>query len=334
LYVESNRTRSEIQRDLAHLPELKTLSEDLYPELKGASPGAGTLLERAELHTVARMLATMENAWIGLAMQRTSTQLIHRGWMNAFRRWVGSEAFRRSWPILRSEYSADFVRFCEEQLHLVTATPAAIRLEGSYDGLDGADALRRGIDLIDAEFAREWPAEHRRQRGPKALLSRATRPGGAPLVWLIAQAPSGPEDAEQSPTPLACGIILAAESSLPVAVPGDGDGRGPLEFFVWVRRPYRAAGLGSRCVLQVLPELEVALRGRDGRTPDLWALYPEARPGDHDLEYSAFLRFLSRFDFRPSEVHGARQARCSLLRRPARDRMDGTVSVSPVGSEV
>ena len=50
-------------------------------------PKAGPL--RAELHAVGQLLQIMEDAWLGLA-SGTSDLPMNRGWMNAFRRWVGT----------------------------------------------------------------------------------------------------------------------------------------------------------------------------------------------------------------------------------------------------
>ncbi|MBV8270062.1 MAG: patatin-like phospholipase family protein [Planctomycetaceae bacterium] len=331
LYADSNRRWSEIHRDLVTIPELEALSEDLYPEVAAAEAGGDGRPRRAELHTVARMLAIMENAWIGLSMKRTSSLPINRGWMNSFRRWVGSEAFRRTWPILRTEYSAEFVRFCEDQLHLVASRPAPVRLAGPYDGPDEPDARRRGIDLLGEEFAREWPDEDRRERGLKDLIRKAVVRDGRPLAWLIAQAPSGPEDAGQSPEPLICGAILAVDSAAPDATrTAEGDGPEPVELFVWVRRPYRWAGLGLRCISRVLPEVLEALRDDRGRIPALWTRYPEADPGDDDLEYMNFLRFFARFNFRPVE---AGESGCSMLLRPGASRRDQARQASPSSHE-
>jgi hypothetical protein len=338
LYIESNRAWGEIQRDLASRAELQGLSRDLYPEL-AATAGSWNAPERAELHTVARMLTIMENAWIGLSLKRTSSLPINRGWMNAFRRWVASEAFRRAWPILRAKFSADFVRFCEEQLHLTAATPSAARLSSS-DKISGASEFEhQAIELLDREFAREWPEEHRLKRGPRELIAKARelkktppitkgqapkkpapKPGESkperPLVWLIIQAPSGRKKADESPHKSVSGVILAALSDAAIEF---GRGRGqpsPIEFFVWVRRAHRGAGLGSRGVQEALPTIRAELQAANGETPPLVAFYPEASPADDDIEYTSLLRFLSGFDFRPVDQPNGRETTRSTFLLP------------------
>ena len=172
LFIDANEAWSEIHRDLSRFQDLERLSLDLYPELSGSGTGNEVPPTRAELHTVARMLALMVNAWIGLSLNRKSALPMNRGWLNSFRRWVSTNTFRRAWPILRSEYSSEFVRFCEEQLHLTAARPSPIRLSHTYKDLPDEDATRKRIEILDAEFEREWPAEHRDKRGVIELINK------------------------------------------------------------------------------------------------------------------------------------------------------------------
>jgi hypothetical protein len=185
VYAETNRAWSEIQQELSKSDHLKALSQDLYPEIRADGLAGIAPLSQAELHTVARMLALMENSWISLSLKRTSKLPVNRGWVNSFRRWVGTNTFRRAWPILRSEFSSDFVRFCEEQLHLTAAKPWSSRLLAKYPKLKSDDLDRGAIDIMDAEFAREWPEEHRENRGVTALVRRAFSQKGFDLLFLL-----------------------------------------------------------------------------------------------------------------------------------------------------
>ncbi|MFO0953817.1 MAG: hypothetical protein U0835_22210 [Isosphaeraceae bacterium] len=308
LYAEANRAWSEIQRDLSLEAALAPVSDDLFPELALMSPAERPT--RAELHSVARLLALMENSWLALSLNRNSTLPVNRGWVNAFRRWVGTGAFRKAWPILRSGFSSDFVRFCEEQLHLTAAKPAAVRLSGHYDGLDPSDPQRRAIDLLDVEFAREWPAEDRAGRGLGDRVRQAVQTDGRPMVWLLDQAASGPEtaaDTADAADRLVCGVVLAVRSAVPADVKARaGAGPDPVELFVWVCRPYRSSGLGSAAFQGGrLAEIRAELAGEDRtRSVPLWACYPKAGVGDDEIEYANFLRFLSRYDFRPIPREG------------------------------
>jgi hypothetical protein len=315
-YEETYRSWIEIQRDLSRIPELKPLSQDLYPELETIGT-QGPDSQSAVLHTVGRMLAIMENTWIALSLKRYSSLPTNRGWMNSFRRWVGTEAFRRAWPILRSEFSSEFVRFCEEQLHLTAATPSVLPLPSlaEVETLPADDFLVMSIDLLDNEFEREWPDEHLNGRGPKALIKAAATLKDPPLAWLIVQAPSGQSQAaDQSPNKFVCGVILAARSDqIPQTVLPDGTKRDSVEFFVWIRRAHRAAGLGSRCVREVLQKIRDSLRDQGGHSPSLWARYPKAASGNDDLEFANLVRFLGRHNFRVIEPTKEKLRACSLL---------------------
>jgi Patatin-like phospholipase len=319
LYLETNRNWSEIQRDLSKNPELKQLSQDLYPELQAIGTKAHAS-QSAELHTIGRMLAIMENAWIALSLKRYSSLPINRGWMNSFRRWAATEAFRRTWPVLRSEFSSEFVRFCEEQLHLNAAEPSVLSLPSLDDflKLPADDSLKVAIDLLDNEFQREWPDEHRQGRGPKALVAASSKLKNPPLAWLIVQAQSGQsQKADQSPNKFVCGVILATRSDqIPQTVLPDGTKQDSVEFFVWIRRAYRAAGLGSQCVQEVLPKVRESLRDKNGHTPSLWSRYPKQEASDDDLEFANLVRFLARFDFRVIEPTTGSLRASSLLQLP------------------
>ena len=55
--------------------------------------------------------------------------------MNVFRRWTGTKAFHRLWPMARSEFSPEFVKFCETQLHVgIGGTPCHQYLSESESG--------------------------------------------------------------------------------------------------------------------------------------------------------------------------------------------------------
>lgn len=295
VYLEANSAWSEIQRDLAQSHRLQRLSQDLYPEVTAG----GETPSRAELHTISRMLVIMQNSWVALSLERTAGLPMNRGWVNAFRRWVATDVFRRAWPILRSECNSDFVRFCEEQLHLTAARPSAVPLAAPFDQLPESDRDRKSIELLDVEFAREWPAEHRKPRGVIDLVRQAAS-SDQPTVWLINQAPSGPAQAKDSSDRFACGIIVAVEAALPVSVMTGCAGQArQVQLFVWVRRAYRSSGLGTSAVQETLREIRSAFADANG-PPLLWATYPRALAGEYDLEFSNYVRFLSRFDFRPT----------------------------------
>jgi hypothetical protein len=242
---------------------------------------------------------------------------MNRGWLNTFRRWAGTEAFRRHWPVLRSEFSSEFVRFCEAQLNLKPARVGVVPLRASRRRVVLDDFTRPALAALAEEFAREWPGEQRAGLGLSDRIGRAValRPDG-PLAWLIVQAPAGPEaagpgrTAADSPEKFACGIVLAS------LFPRDfGAARtGEVELFAWVRRGHRSVELASSCARPLIDEVRWRLR-EDGRAPALWARYPKSDVGDDDLEYRAWSGFFARHDFRPLPPGDDGRRRLGLMRR-------------------
>ncbi len=146
--MQATRAWVTLQRDLRGDPRLGALSRDLYPELD-LLPRWTLDRDRAELHALEQMLQTMEDAWLGLGMKGYPDLPMNRGWMNTLRRLAASATFRKFWPVLRTQHSPEFVRFCEEQLRL-QADPPRLRPVSVGD-----PALR----FLGAAFAREWPRE-------------------------------------------------------------------------------------------------------------------------------------------------------------------------------
>ena len=191
------------------------------------------------------------------------------------------------------------------------------------------DPNKQAIEILDGEFAREWPSEHREHRGIIELIDRAEGSKSVPLVWLLAQSPSGPKKAEDSPDRFACGVILAVRSKVPQNLPCECAGQSkserskdltgecakqlkPVELFIWVRRAYRSAGLGSSSLQETLPLIQTEL-AEDDRIPPLWSRYPKAQVNDDELEFATFLRFLSRFNFRPIKDSDSENRDCSIF---------------------
>ncbi len=111
----ANQSWTKFQTTLRTEKSLAPLSVEIYPELvRVASSG----VNEQQLHAVAEMIQIMENAWGDLQVAGFRDLLMNRGWMSVFRRWASTPALRQLWPILRGEFSQDFVKFCETQLEL------------------------------------------------------------------------------------------------------------------------------------------------------------------------------------------------------------------------
>ncbi len=319
-------------RDLMTMPALDRLGRELYPELPptdGRTPDIDPASrDRAELFAISRMLDAAEAAWLSLGARRFSSSPIHRGRLNAFRRWSSTRAFRLSWPTLRGERSAEFVRFCESELHASTSLPTAIRLiaAAAHDSPES-----RGIAELANEFAREWPGEigdridldsqsrevFHQTRDLRALIARASTLGlPQSPVWLIEVAPSGLDGAAEPSRRFVAGIILAAPFH---DHPDYGtlltQGEPPVELLAWLRPPHRSSGLATRTARAVIQTIHDELQSVDpGKKPRLWVRYP-AVAGDDDLELGLWISFFARYNFRLSYPRNGDAGRPDTLLR-------------------
>ena len=309
-YLESVKAWASLQRDLRLDPNLAGLTEDLYPELYSArrlpaakeeATGGGEPTSsgkrEAELLAVAQMVQIMESAWMELGLKARSELPLNRGWMNVLRRWTGTDAFRRFWPVFRSSFSPTFVEFCESELHLGVAKPIHKRLSDL-----NPEAFRRGsIELLDAEFAREWPSEVREGRGLRKMIERGEKlkvDGEAP-VWVIVQAPAAPPTDGGASERFVSGVVLMAQWV--------EDGKvvdGAYEFFAWVRRSQRGVGLATEGVSEPLARVIAYLKQEAGEgVLSLQARYPRSgRPGENDQDRSRWMNFFSLYDFQPKKL--------------------------------
>ncbi len=313
-YVQSAGEWSELMRDFREETGLDDLSHALYPETAATA-------DRVVRHTVAQMLQVMEGAWIGLGLKVNRDLPMNRGWMNVFRRWANTDAFRRHWPAFRTEFSPDFVKFCEEQLHLVAAKPVLVRVPQGYQpkSFEG-----ESLATLTREFAREWPelaepepafsgvARPRRGLAERIAEAVALNPGGDPLIWLAVEAPSGHGAADQSPEKFPGGVFLISDYVEVV----DKDAKTvttatrpyTFELLAWVRRPRRSTRLGSRFLDDgfledgFLEDVKRVLRNKypADQSLSLRVRYPKSGWGvDTDQELEMWRSFFAFYDFKP-----------------------------------
>lgn len=314
VFTEASKGWLSVQDELRRDAALGELSIDIYPELAPhpapdpdgarAAPGLGTSA-RLELHTVARMLEVMEAAWVQLTLDDGDQAPMNRGWMSVFRRWASTDAFRRHWPTLRSEYSEGFVRFCEGQLRLGAVAAAA-------DARTLDPKLLAGmLDLLELEFVREWPGDSLKARVDAARASWNQTKTAPPWLWVVLQTPVGGSPGASAPQQYACGLVV---------VRLDAD---CFEFLPWLRRPYRAMGIGGRSVRKVFADFCQGIRVSELRPITIRARYPAfsmapahpaAAPGalvppprnlfpdhyrrDDDASFNLWRNFFSSLDFR------------------------------------
>jgi hypothetical protein len=303
--MQATRAWVTLQRDLRTDRKLSDLSGDLYPELGRLAAAQGQpWRHRAEVHALEQMLQTMEDAWLGLGMKGYPDLPMNRGWMNTLRRLAASATFRRFWPVLRTQYSPEFVRFCEEQLRLQAGPPRLAPVAP-----DDAAALA----LLGAEFAREWPREVGRgadetldEAGRRYLGVRVARatplPAGTgglaaiPAAWLILQGPIEHDPGREPGLEFPLGL-LAVTPTLKAAGAPDPDADADYELFLWIRRAHRSARAGDAALRGLMEQLEGRLGGA-GATFRTRVRFPGDRLVNLDRDRDLWATFFSTFDFR------------------------------------
>ncbi len=286
--------------DLRDDPRLDDLAGDVFPELRpigGPAPGGDA--PRAEVQAVGQALLLMEDAWSELGLAGRSDLPANRGWMNGFRRWAGTDAFRRSWPVFRPALNPDFARFLENELHVAPGRPTARRLAD----IEPTGLAAEGFAALAAEFDREWPRGDWKGRTLAEVRAEADAFAfeGRPAAWLLFQSPSGREVFDPVPGPgveLPPGSFVAGVAMLAEEAPG------VLEVVAYVRRPHRASGFGNGVIGPLIQRardrIKKDLAEAGGGTATLRAYYPRSgREGDDDGERERWLNFFALYDFRP-----------------------------------
>lgn len=213
---------SDLQKALAKDDRLKGLSDDIYPEIGATKEDGSHGTNSIELHTVLQLVQTMEKAWLGLNLDANYAHPLNRGWLDVFFRWTRSDAFRRTWPFVRSEFSERFVMFCEKQMRM-----------GEVKVLTQSLSPEPPSDLID-EFHHQWP-------GLLATLTpRIVKIGEDALAWKLVP------QMDDFPTTMACGFAMILRPS------GKSDDRCIYELFLWIRGAYRNSGNGKKALRQLL----------------------------------------------------------------------------------
>ncbi|HEV3080370.1 MAG TPA: patatin-like phospholipase family protein [Gemmataceae bacterium] len=288
----------EVEQALREDENLSEFSKSLYPELAQelgangqAHPPAAMQAakhERAELHLMTQMVQVMENVWLSIHLEGYFAHPLNRGWMNVFRRWTLSRRFRKYWPVVRGEFSRDFVRFCEKELSLTVGPVRAERLaaDGRLLGDQPAgdrEPLRRVLASLREEFHWEWPDEERLE----TLIHRAWQGGrNAGNVWLLTVTSSDTDSAASSDP---CGLIVTWQADA---------NRRELELLVWMRGPYRDLGLGRAGVREAYRQ-----SGAGGnRDCTLRARLPKEHATGHAYEARSAMwqSFYSYYGFRPA----------------------------------
>jgi hypothetical protein len=290
-FIESSKGYNEIQKLLRSDESLRDFSIQIYPELTDEAER-----RRVELFTVAQMLQAMENVWVGLDLKSHPDEPISHGWWSIFRRWTGTAAFHRDWPILRAEFSSEFVRFIETRLGLTAELPQLVPwFDKSISETDRK--------AIVGEFDREWPSPDEQLRpGLQEMINKAFTvsdevDGKRIDVWAICQE-SRPNFGNAEPMGKCRGIVLIVGMD-----PSDSEREGvkhpkQFELLIWIRRPHRRIGLGTYAMEATLKKIKELPLVPSGHKIRLHATYP--KPDDDTLS-AMWKKFFSLYDFEAVE---------------------------------
>jgi hypothetical protein len=288
-FLDSARGYVEVQDRLRTNPSLMALSLQVYPELGSAAGAAGA--PRAELYAVAQMLQAMENAWVGLDLKSHPEAPISHGWWSVFRRWTATKAFHDNWPILRPEFSTEFVRFVETRLGLVPAMPEVV----PWGDETITEAER---NALIAEFDREWPkaVEDARSgelvKDMRQMIADAEELGNSEEpAWAIVQKSKPPAAGARIVSELRGIVLLFRGSPLHQETQGVSD----YELLIWVRRSHRGIGLATCAMEQKVMEM---LQSMSNKGRAVYVRYPRV---EDDVVQSMWKRFFALYDFESQE---------------------------------
>lgn len=164
-FLDSLDGFSQLQSDLRSDGSLRQLSLDMYSDLDGlvekTTPAdeeesrpqykrLRTTLTVPEVHEILHIIQMMEIAWMNAKLDDFDAHPLNRGWVAAFHRWAMMPAFRRVWPVLRTDFSRSFIEYCEKRFSLSV----------TYSKLQNLNRSARPTaiqKLLIREFQYEWP---------------------------------------------------------------------------------------------------------------------------------------------------------------------------------
>jgi len=158
-YVDAGKAFAELMGSLRADPKMNRLTHDMYPEVARLTKPpfrtdqwVGHDVERAEVTAVNHILDVMEMVWVGIDLDGHFSHPLHSGWMGSFRRWAAAETFQKYWPVVRGEYSREFVRFCERILNLPAVKVKPVQITELAPGVEWEKVIAR----LDREYVAEW----------------------------------------------------------------------------------------------------------------------------------------------------------------------------------
>jgi ribosomal protein S18 acetylase RimI-like enzyme len=230
----------------------------------------GEPIERLQgIHTSILMMQVLENAWLTLDLETQYSHPLNTGWMNLVHRWSQIPELRRSWPVIRHEFSRGFVEFCET----VGGLPQPSRILVENFG---------NIETLQRHFAEDH--DFKVCGLQEALESTQANRDSANVDVLLLEVVPGEESRR---IPVGC-LLLQSKSD-----------RGS-QLHVWVRPRYRGHGHGTYLMdrlQELICEKKIAAPVRV-KLP----IAPHATHNAVATDKARLLSFFTRYGFRVSRV--------------------------------
>lgn len=243
----------EMYRDLEAVLDLRTQTS--ASKRSTSSKKDSVKITLPQLHEILYIVQTMEVAWLKARLDEFDGHPLNRGWVSVFHRWSTMPMFRRLWPIIRADFSKEFIDYCESRFSLKVNYSNVTPLWGKT----AAEKRYRGI--LVQEYRLEWPE-----------LDASFLDGKDRNVWyiwprmgIVEMTPrNGSADVEFDSFFDKQQVPIGFITVLPVREQGDNARRScstsSPELRFWVRPAYRFLGAGRHLMNQLALSTNSAIK--------------------------------------------------------------------------
>ncbi|MHC4877552.1 MAG: hypothetical protein ACYTGL_13735 [Planctomycetota bacterium] len=270
---------TQLQQHLRKETGLQRLSAEMYPDLdqfigpdtkeagrkQGGNPQPSTQsrqtivsrLSRSELHEVLHIIQTMEIAWLNGQMSEYDSHPLNFGWASVFHRWAVMPSFRKLWPILRTDFSREFVSYCESHFSL------RVDYSDLQPLLTANGAASPAVKILRREFEYEWPEVDSWFLTDNQCLVCCVTPS---IAMRIEPAKSKQQPFKLSKVPLGFVALISPQAKAAWATGRESQKLKPDPFIphpnsyelrIWVRPQHRFLGVGRH----LMTRLAVVMKG-------------------------------------------------------------------------